>query len=252
MNKKTLFISDLHLDERYSRVTAWFLSFLEQMDDAVDALYILGDFFNAWVGDDDISPFHSKIQSALKAVSQQRPVYFLPGNRDFLIGERFAKETGCILLKDPTLIDLYGVPTLLMHGDSLCTQDVRHLRFRAIAQHPLTQYLFLKCPLSFRKKIAQKLRRQSRQHLSAQSSALWDISDVEVRRIMLQFGVNQMIHGHTHSHLIHPVDLEGREGQRIVLGDWEDSGSILMCEPDSALRTGFLTKNTLFRFPGER
>lgn len=250
MNKKTLFISDLHLDERYPDITARFSGFIDQLDESVDALYILGDFFNAWVGDDDVSPFHSKIQSALKKASQRCPVYFLPGNRDFLIGKQFAEQTGCVLLKDPAVVDLYGVPTLLMHGDSLCKNDVQHLRFRAFSQHPLIKYLFLKLPLNFRKKVAQELRRQSRQHLSSSAKVLWQIEEAEVCRVMLQFRVNQMIHGHTHSHLMHSVPFGDRQGQRVVLGDWEDSGSILVCEPDPALKAGFLTKNTLVRFSG--
>lgn len=243
MNKKTLFISDLHLDERYPKITGRFLSFLEQLDDGVEALYILGDFFNVWVGDDDISPFNSKIQSALKKVSKRLPIYFLPGNRDFLIGHRFLKAAGCILLKDPTLIHLYGVPTLLMHGDSLCIYDVKHQRFRRLIKNPLIKYLFLKCPLSFRKKIAQKLRHQSRQHLSCSTALLEEIPEFEVSRMMKKFGVHQMIHGHTHSHVIYSMDVEGNKAQRIVLGDWEDSGSILVCEPFD--KDGFLTRNTL-------
>lgn len=243
MNKKTLFISDLHLDERYPSITERFLNFLEQLDDTVDALYILGDFFNLWVGDDDISPYHSKIMSALRKVSKSFSVYFLPGNRDFLIGKKFAISTGCTLLKDPTLIQLYGVPTLLMHGDSLCIHDVQHLRFRAISQNPFMKYVFLKCPLSFRKKMAQKLRKQSRQHLSHSTSLLWEIPELEVRHIMQKFGVYQMIHGHTHSHAIYLMDFGDIKAQRIVLGDWEDSGSILVCEPFD--KKGFLTKNTL-------
>lgn len=246
MNKKTLFISDLHLDEGYPKITERFLNFLDQLDETVEALYILGDFFNAWVGDDDISPFHCKIQSALKLVSNHRPVYFLPGNRDFLIGRQFAKATGCTLLKDPTLINLYGVPTLLMHGDSLCIQDIQHLRFRAIVQNPFIKYIFLKCPLSFRKKIAQELRIQSRKHLTGAINVLWDIPEAEVRRIMQKFGVNQMIHGHIHRPMIHSMDFEGRKAQRIVLGDWEASDGILICEPPQGKNC--LTKNTLVRF----
>ncbi len=245
MNKKIIFISDLHLDERYPQITTRFLDFLNRLDASVEAVYILGDFFNVWVGDDDISPFSKKIWSALRKVAQQRPLYFLPGNRDFLLGERFAKETGCTLLKDPTVIDIYGAPMLLMHGDSLCTKDIKHLRFRKIAQHPITKFLFLKLPLSFRKKIAQELRQQSRRHLMCQPGVFYKAGESEVRRVMQQFGVKQMIHGHTHEHKTYSVDLNGQQGQRLVLGDWEVSGSILICEPDSK-HTGSL--NTLVRF----
>lgn len=156
---RTLFISDLHLEESRPEITAAFLTFIEELEADVDALYILGDLFEAWIGDDENTPLQVKVKTALgDLVSKSCPVYFIHGNRDFLIGQRFAEETGVQLLPDPSLIDLYGEPVLILHGDSLCTRDIAYMKFRQNMRNPEWQSLFLNRPLQDRRTTAQQLR----------------------------------------------------------------------------------------------
>lgn len=228
MLKQTLFISDLHLEPSRPEITALFINFLEQQATQAEALYILGDFFEAWIGDDDQSTLNQTVKAALKILTQNNiPVYFMHGNRDFLIGKQFAQETGCRLLPDPTKIDLYGIPTLLMHGDLLCTQDQSYLKFRTKVHKRWAQKIFLTLPLTIRKKIATKIRQGSEQHISITNEKIMDVTPAEVDRIMAQYQVKQLIHGHTHRPNIHHL----QQGHRIVLGAWHNSGSILICEP---------------------
>lgn len=209
----TLFISDLHLEANEPGITAIFLKFLRQEALAADALYILGDLFEAWIGDDDLSPFNVEMMHALKQATQAGlPVYFMRGNRDFLIGKQFAQKTGVILLQDPTVIDLYGKRILLMHGDSLCTRDRRHIFWRKISLNPWLQRLALKLPLTLRRKIGLELRKKSKQHQSYLDVHLQDATPEEAARLIQAHQTQYLIHGHTHRPNFH--------GQRIVLGDW--------------------------------
>ncbi|MDF2868373.1 MAG: lpxH, partial [Gammaproteobacteria bacterium] len=158
----TLFISDLHLSEHTPELNQEFLGLLSGKAKQADALYILGDFFEMWIGDDDITPYNHSIIAAIKQFSKIKPVYFMAGNRDFMIGQRFARNSGCQLLTDPTVINLYGKPTLLTHGDFLCTQDKGHIAFRRCTQKLWLQNLLLKLPLSWRSRMGKGLRRQSK------------------------------------------------------------------------------------------
>jgi UDP-2,3-diacylglucosamine hydrolase len=227
--RKTLFISDLHLEENRPDITRQFLQLLHNCDSSVDALYILGDLFEAWIGDDDDTPFHREIIHALNAATQKGlPIYFMYGNRDFLIGKKFLRETGCKLLADEEKISLYGTPVLLMHGDTLCTQDIPYLKARKKGRNRFLQFLFLALPLKTRKNFANKMRAKSAQHTQSAPAEIMDVTQNEVERIMQKHGVNILIHGHTHRPAFHPFSMHGSTATRIVLAAWHDRGSMLM------------------------
>lgn len=220
---KTLFISDLHLDEKYPEITRSFLQLLKEIDTSTDALYILGDLFEAWIGDDDEHPYHQKIKHALRSVTQRQiPIYFIRGNRDFLIGKRFLQETGCQLLRDEEKMLLYGQPVLLMHGDTLCTRDISYLKIRKILRNPLLQRLFLLLPLRIRRVIAAKMREKSLQHTQSVAADSMDVTHAEVVRRMQAHQVCYLIHGHTHRPAIHHFSLDNKPCVRIVLPAWHD------------------------------
>jgi len=218
----TLFISDLHLEESRPDITRAFLAFLQ--DRAVDAhtLYILGDFFEAWIGDDEHTPLQEQIAAALKQVSDGgTAVYVMHGNRDFLLGQDYCQRIGATLLGDPTVIDLYGTPTLLMHGDSLCTADVEYQKFRANMRNPKTQQMLLARPLKDRQLMARQLRELSIAKNKGKTQAIMDVTPEEVVRVMEQHDVPQLIHGHTHRPARHPLRVNDQPAERIVLGDWD-------------------------------
>jgi UDP-2,3-diacylglucosamine hydrolase len=235
--KYTLFISDLHLDASQPKKIQLFLDFLEQQAAKADALYILGDFFEVWIGDDATSSFHKNIIAALKKLTQaQVPVYIMHGNRDFLLGGRFLQNTGCQLLADPTLINLYGTPTLLMHGDTLCLSDTSYLRFRRWARHPFYQKAYLALPLSWRQHIANKLRKKSQQRAQKSNYLYIDADENEAMRMMLAYHAQLLIHGHTHRPSIQYFLLDGHFANRIVLSDWEETGNVLVCDSSGVRR----------------
>lgn len=227
--KTTLFISDLHLDENHPEITACFLRLLAACDASVDALYILGDMFEAWIGDDDHTPFHRQIIAALRSVTSKGiPVYFMYGNRDFLIGKEFLRETGCRLLPDEAKINLYGTPVLLMHGDTLCTQDLAYMKARKKARNILWQKLFLILPLSLRKRIANGMRMKSTAYTRTAPAEIMDVTQDEIQRVMRKHGVAFLIHGHTHKPAFHDFVLDQSNAQRIVLGAWHERGNVLI------------------------
>lgn len=228
----TLFISDLHLDARRPAVTRLFLDFLAELDPQHCAgLYILGDLFEAWIGDDDDDAHNQQILAGLRATTERGvPISVMHGNRDFLIGAGFAQKTGCTLLADPTLIDLDGTPTLLMHGDTLCTDDHEYLQFRQMVRNPDWQRQFLAKPLAERRQIAANLRETSRQRTGEKQAEIMDVSQLTVLETLQQHGVTHLIHGHTHRPAIHQLTLGGQPAQRIVLGDWYEQGSLLRSE----------------------
>lgn len=227
----TLFISDLHLQEEHPEMIDIFLTFLKNQAMKSDALYILGDFFDAWVGDDDDSPWLRPIYDGLRALSDANtPVYFIHGNRDFLVGEQFAQKSGVTLLPEEHVIDLNSIKTLLLHGDTLCTQDVEYQAFRLQARDKTYQASFLAKPLAERKQIAAQLRAQSRQHNQIKPEAIMDVTPEEVINVMQRHGVTQLIHGHTHRPAIHDVSLNNQASKRIVLDAWESKGSYLLCD----------------------
>ena len=231
MAATTWFIADLHLSPARPDITALFLQFLRQQAPNADALYILGDLFDAWIGDDDNSDFAQSIQAALAQLTQQGvAVYFIAGNRDFLIGPSFATRTGVTLLPEASVIDLYGCRTLIMHGDSLCTDDVSYQRFRRIIRHPWLTKLLLRLPLAWRMRIANKLRANSatQKPLTDAQLKIMDVNQCAVEEAMQQHQVQWLIHGHTHRPNIHQVTLANQAlAQRIVLGDWYQQGSWL-------------------------
>ncbi|MDP1707981.1 MAG: UDP-2,3-diacylglucosamine diphosphatase [Gammaproteobacteria bacterium] len=224
----TLFISDLHLCEQRPVPARRFIRFLEQDARNAGPLYILGDLFEAWLGDDDTSDFHSEITQALHAcVSKGTPVFLLHGNRDFLIGTEFERHTGCRLLPDPSVIDLDGIPALIMHGDTLCTDDLEYQEFRVTVRDPQWQQKFLAQPLSQRREIAQHLRDESQMRTREKPEQIMDVNQQTVEHVMRDHHVNLMIHGHTHRPAMHDFTLDGEPVRRIVLGDWYEQGSVL-------------------------
>ncbi|WP_317928773.1 UDP-2,3-diacylglucosamine diphosphatase [Halioxenophilus sp. WMMB6] len=229
----TLFISDLHLDESRPQITKAFLRFLFNQASKADALYILGDLFEAWIGDDDDSEFVLHIKEAINRYAAAGvPTYFLHGNRDFLIGERFAEETGITLLNESTVVNLYDTPVLLMHGDTLCTTDSEYLEFRAQVRSPAWQAQVLSQPLAVRREMAKQLRAQSKSMNAMKAEDIMDVTPSEVVAQMQAEHVTKLIHGHTHRPNRHIVDLGTSQGERIVLGDWGDQGWYLNVEPD--------------------
>lgn len=229
----TLFISDLHLDPERPAVTALFLEFLAARAREADALYILGDLFEAWIGDDDASPLNLEVIQGIRAcVDAGTPVFVMHGNRDFLLGERFAAQSGCVLLADPARIDLYGVPTLLMHGDLLCTDDTEYLAFREMVRDGGWQTELLAKPLAVRREMAAEMRRNSRDKTAGKPETIMDVNPDTVLDTMAQHAVVQLIHGHTHRPGVHGLQLAGQAARRFVLGDWYDQGSLLECDRD--------------------
>lgn len=233
----TLFISDLHLEPERPHITELFLRFLAIDAAAADALYILGDLFEAWIGDDEHSDLAKTVAAALKKLSQSGvPIFLMHGNRDFLIGKKFLMRSGCQFLADPSVINLYGTRTLLMHGDTLCTEDTRYLEVRAKYRQPFYRYLFLLLPLFIRKKIAQRLRNASKRHTGQLSYQILDATPAEIIRMMQEHQVGLFIHGHTHRPSLQYFTVGGKMVHRIVLSDWDQTGNVLVCKPDQSRR----------------
>ncbi|OOF87286.1 UDP-2,3-diacylglucosamine diphosphatase [Rodentibacter ratti] len=234
--KKTYFIADLHLSETQPKLTALFLDFMHNLAPNAAAVYILGDLFDFWIGDDEQSPLITQVKGAITHLTGQGiPCYFIHGNRDFLIGKRFAKETGMTLLPDYQMINLYGMPTLLCHGDTLCIDDVNYQQFRLKVHQKWRQWLFLHLPLKVRLKIAEKIRAKSRKDKAHKADEIMDVNLPFTLSQMQQYNAPLLIHGHTHREAIHHY--EGKK--RIVLGDWRtDYASILVAEENGEI--GFL------------
>lgn len=221
----TLFISDLHLHESRPQVTRAFFHFLYTQAIHAEALYILGDFFDAWIGDDDDSELLQDVANGLHKLNDLGvAIYFMHGNRDFLLGEAYASKAGMELIPDGIIIDLYGTPTLLMHGDSLCTDDVEYQQFRAMVRSPQWQQQILAQPLAARRALAAQMREKSQSMNSLKAEDILDVSPAEVIAQMEAAGVTRMIHGHTHRPARHPLVIDGKPAERIVLGDWHNSG----------------------------
>jgi len=229
--QRTIFISDLHLDETRPDIAQRFSELLKNGDSSVDALYILGDLFEVWIGDDDDTPFYRQIIQALKSATEKGlTIYFMHGNRDFLIGQKFLHATGCQLLSDEEKILLYNTPVLLMHGDTLCTLDIAYLKARKKTRNHFLQTLFLLLPITIRKKIANKIRVKSMQHTQLASADIMDVTQAEVARVMQKHDVHYLIHGHTHRPMFHDFSLNHTKAQRIVLGAWHNKGNMLVWE----------------------
>ena len=231
----TLFVSDLHLDPDRPEITALFGRFLDDEARGADALYILGDLFEAWVGDDDPSEAGAFVADRLRALVEAGvPVSFIRGNRDFLLGDTYAARCGMTLLDDPTVVDLYGTPTLLLHGDLLCTDDTAYQQFRTQTRDPQWQAQFLAQPLAARLAFAAQARAASQARYGelvakGMAESVGDVAPATVQAWFERFGVRRMIHGHTHRPAIHD---EGSGRTRIVLGDWYEQGSVLRVSAD--------------------
>lgn len=224
----TLFVSDLHLDPVRPRITELFLEFLGGDARGAEALYILGDLFEAWIGDDDPARHHRQVAAALARLAGRGvPVYFLVGNRDFLLGEGFARSAGMTLLSEPLRLDLYGVPTLLLHGDVLCTDDRDYQAFRTMVRDPAWQRDFLARPLAERRALALQARGESRARSADKPPEIMDVNPDAVNAAFRRHGVARIIHGHTHRPALHRLELDGVPCERIVLGDWYEQGSLL-------------------------
>lgn len=230
------FIADLHLNEAQPEITELFLQFMVEKAPLADAVYILGDLFDFWIGDDENSTLIKTVKNAIYQLTQQDvPCYFICGNRDFLLSKKFAKETGLQLLPDYFLIDLYGKKTLICHGDTLCVDDVNYQKFRQKVHQKWRQRLFLCLPLWVRLKIAQKIRQKSRGEKGIKPAEIMDVNPQFTAKIMQQYQADWLIHGHTHKQAVHYCKknaITDRSFTRIVLGDWGKTASILTVSPD--------------------
>ena len=227
-----LFISDLHLSDAAPEITTCFERFLELHTQNIDELYILGDFFEVWIGDDNVTEFNTRIAHLFKQLSQTVPIYFIHGNRDFAIGNQFAKKAGFTILPEQTVIDLYGTPTLLLHGDELCTQDEEYQKFRKRARTRWWQFMMGSLPLRFRRYLANRGRKRSTQNKMRLAADIMDVTQSAVESTLIQHNVDVMIHGHTHRPNVHEFTVAGKQATRIVLGDWYEQGSMLVATPD--------------------
>jgi len=230
---RTLFISDLHLDPSRPAVVAQFERFLAGVVPGADALYILGDLFEYWVGDDGLAlPFPRRMAERMHAAAARVPTFFMHGNRDFLAAERFARETGAKLIPDPTVIDLYGTRTLLLHGDTLCTDDTRYQAFRAQVRDPAWQKATLALPIEERLVLANRMRIESEGAKQSAAMEIMDVAPAAVERAFAESGCELMIHGHTHRPARHVHEAGGRRRVRWVLPDWYEKGGYLEATPE--------------------
>ncbi|GGE44510.1 UDP-2,3-diacylglucosamine hydrolase [Halopseudomonas oceani] len=220
-----LFISDLHLEAQRPDITRAFLRLLETRAPQFDALYILGDFFEVWLGDDTIDELGREVAAALARLTKHgTKVYLMHGNRDFLLGRRFCRAARCTLLRDPTTVELNGERVLLMHGDSLCTDDLGYMRMRRWLRNPASRFILRNLPQSTRHKLGRKLRDESQARTRMKSAEITDVNLGAVAHTMRAKGVHTLIHGHTHRPAIHDLMIDGQPAQRIVLGDWDKAG----------------------------
>ncbi len=226
-----LFISDLHLDEGRRDITDSFLGFLADVVPSAEKLYILGDLFEVWLGDDHDTAFNNEIIAALAEVSV--PKYIMHGNRDFLLGDAFCRQTGFELLPDPTVIQVAGQPVLLMHGDSLCTRDEEYMAVRKMLRNEDVQKDILSKSLEERAAMASGARNQSKEHNRETAADIMDVTPLEVERIMSENEVDLLVHGHTHRPAVHELQLSGTPARRIVLGDWDRLGWYLRLDGET-------------------
>lgn len=235
-----LLISDLHLEEERPDITRAFLHFLQTRAPQAQALYILGDFFEVWIGDDAMTPFQHSIAQALRTLADGGTrIYLMHGNRDFMVGKAFCREAGCTLLPDPSLVRMNGEAVLLMHGDSLCTQDEAYMRLRRWLRNPISLFILRNLPLATRHKLARKLRKESRMQTREKAAEITDVTPEEIPRILRQYGVRTLIHGHTHRPANHDLELDGQPARRIVLGDWDRQGWALQVDDQGFRQTPF-------------
>ncbi|MCX8958071.1 UDP-2,3-diacylglucosamine diphosphatase [Erwinia psidii] len=236
----TLFIADLHLCTEEPAITAGFLAFLQRDACQAEALYILGDLFESWIGDDDPQPLHAEVAAALLALSRSGvPCYFIHGNRDFLVGKNFAAACGMTLLPEEKVLELYGKRILIMHGDTLCTDDQSYQHFRRKVQQPWLQTLFLALPLFIRKRIAARMRAGSKQANRGKTMAIMDVNHDAVAHAMTRHRVHCLIHGHTHRPGVHQLTVNGQLSERLVLGAWHSEGWLIRVNESETTLSSF-------------
>jgi UDP-2,3-diacylglucosamine hydrolase len=224
----TLLISDLHLEAQRPAIGEQFLQFLSNDANNADALYILGDLFEVWLGDDDPNPYYAAMKTALRRFTDTGvPVFFMHGNRDFTIGEQFAAETGVSILADPVFVNLHGHEVLLSHGDALCTDDVQYQQFRLMTRNPDWQAMMLTKSLQERIAYATAVRQESVARGGEISDEIMDVNQEAVHALFREYDADTLLHGHTHRPAVHDVDLGDRIATRIVLGDWYEQGSVV-------------------------
>jgi len=227
----TLFVSDLHLASERPEALALFARFVARAQVAAKAVYILGDLFEVWIGDDDDSPLHQEIITALRALSNAGvALHVALGNRDFLLGKDFAKATGAQLLPDYAVVELYGERALLTHGDLLCTRDIKYQRFRRVVRNPVVRYVFSLASLAWRRGIAQRTQTGTKASMAGKPPDIMDVDDTAVATAMAKYDSALLIHGHTHRPDNHEFESHGVKRRRIVLGDWYAQGDVLVCD----------------------
>lgn len=232
----TLFISDLHLDAAKPEIGAQFLDFLMKQAVSADALYILGDLFESWIGDDDPNAHYAEMKRALRLVAEHDvPTYFMHGNRDFLIGDGFAEDTGVQLLEDPVVREIHGDRVLLSHGDAYCTDDEEYQAVRRMTRDPKWQAGMLEKPIAERQAIAAQARTESVARGSTLDAVISDVNAEAIENVMREHDVRLMLHGHTHRPAVHEFTLDGEPAKRIVLGDWYDQGSVVRWGDDGPI-----------------
>lgn len=229
--RQTYFIADLHLSENRPDISAAFYAFLNTkiINQPVDALYILGDFFEVWVGDDYVTELSTNVAKHLKAVRDSGiAIYFIHGNRDFIMRSKYAKKAGMILLPEQHVIDLYGTPTVILHGDEMCTQDTEYQQFRKKSRGWWWPKLMLALPLWYRRSLARKIRAKSKMNQASKALDILDVTEQAVLDMFAKHQVNNMIHGHTHRPDVHHYNVKSTQLTRTVLGDWYEQGSYLV------------------------
>ena len=230
----TLFISDLHLDASRPAITQLFLAFLENEAAKADALYILGDLFEAWIGDDASDAVGDAVADALARLHDRGvPCFYIHGNRDFLLGDAYARRARMTLLPDPSVVEIGGESILLMHGDTLCIDDAPYQAFRKQTHDPAWQRAFLARPVAERRVFAEHARAESQRYTTSVADAITDVNGDAVHRALHDHCVQRLVHGHTHRPARHQLSIDAKEAERIVLGDWYEQGSVLRVTPAS-------------------
>ncbi len=225
----TLFVSDVHLSRERPDIVERFVAFIDHETRAADALYILGDLFDLWLGDDDDREPHPQVVGALRRRCESGlPIHVIHGNHDFLLGSRFERESGCRLLAEPARVEVPDTLVIALHGDVLCTRDEDYQAFRRQARDPRRQAEFLRLPLPARLEHAARLRHDSREATRLKTSEIMDVTPEAVEHMLLDTGTRCMIHGHTHRPAVHVIECAGERATRIVLGDWYEQGSVLV------------------------
>ncbi|MGB5446079.1 MAG: UDP-2,3-diacylglucosamine diphosphatase [Psychromonas sp.] len=231
---RTLFIADLHLSENHPQVSTAFFNFLQYETENVQALYILGDLFEVWIGDDEHTQLMDDVALKLSTYASENNIrlYYIHGNRDFMLGKKYAQQASMQLLPEHCEIDLYGKNTLILHGDTLCLADENYQKMRKVIHNPILQFIFNLLPLSLRKKIGWKIRTASQSKKVYKKSAIMGVTEEEVRRLMEKHNTQTLIHGHTHQVARHDMLIKGQPAQRYDVGDWYTHLSFVQAQPD--------------------